>query len=348
MAAVVLPYHCIQNSASSILSTAASSSCAVASYGAIIRKIAPAVSKYIVASHLSQKLAFSKDHLPTSYAFIPIGFPGSHMREFLCHLNSTRSDVATNRPRRKSIGLIDLTQEYSIRKRLEKAMLESVDQARSSRFNSALDGGKSSISYSLHLNYENFSMTEAELKALGGFLASNSQVNVLTFESLPMELEHLHILMEAYAKEPVLVDSKLHSIIFYDNRLGDNTDCLEVLVRWIKMIPSVQNVSFIRNSISEEHLPSVAQLITDHKKLRRLSLSWNCIKDASMLADSLGLVGVNNRHSRLAELDLSFNLLDEANSCKLKSAAPLLNKDSFAAQAGEKRVVINLAGNRPI
>eukprot|EP00475_Leptophrys_vorax_P033873 TRINITY_DN5395_c0_g1_i1.p1 TRINITY_DN5395_c0_g1~~TRINITY_DN5395_c0_g1_i1.p1 ORF type:complete len:359 (+),score=68.45 TRINITY_DN5395_c0_g1_i1:1029-2105(+) len=349
MVSMVSPACCVQNTFSPALVNAAASSSLSSTCSALIAKvIAPGLSK-LVASTARSSMAFSKDHLPlsssslsSSFAFlVPMGSVSApYYHGFSANASGTAPQYR-HKDWKSALGVSEFFQEQSIRKQLEKIMLETRSCLGAERDGKPLDH------FSLHLNISNFSMTPAELKALGGFIASNDLLGVITFDGLPFSAEDMRILMNAYVRESPR-EPKLQSIVFYDNRLGDDPECFSVLVQWIKMIPSVEHVSIIRNSISDEHLHHVAGLVTDHKKLRRLSLSWNCIKDATVLVDALVCLGVYDRYSSLAEMDLSFNLLDDAQVSRLKEAAPKLNHKSYSAKEGIAVVFVNLVGNRPL
>lgn len=163
---------------------------------------------------------------------------------------------------------------------------------------------------SMVLREEDFKFPQ-RWKQLGLFLASNSQVTSLRLQGMNISKEEASLLGKSVLKE-------IRHVTFCDNELGVNDGALDVLVTFLLCCSWLESAAFLRNSISDIHVPQLMTLVTNHQRLSKLDLCWNGIRDkgALQIADTIKQL----KDSVLDRLDLSYNLIGSKGVSSLERA----------------------------
>jgi hypothetical protein len=101
---------------------------------------------------------------------------------------------------------------------------------------------------------------------LSDFLSSCPHVKSLRFQGVEITAEDANKLGDGL--------KQIRNITFCDNSIGLNEGSLEVLVALLLCCGMLESTSIIRNSLSDDHVPHIIDLLSRHMTLSHLSLSW--------------------------------------------------------------------------
>jgi hypothetical protein len=111
---------------------------------------------------------------------------------------------------------------------------------------------------------------------------------------------------------------RIRHVTFCDNSIGLHEGTLEVLVALLLCCGFLESTYIIRNSLTDNHVPSLVALMKRHRTLTHLSLAWNGITDrgSKKLASAL-----EELRSSLRSLDISYNQIGEKGKAVLERVA---------------------------
>jgi hypothetical protein len=159
----------------------------------------------------------------------------------------------------------------------------------------------------LVLDPNNFFSTTSEFKALGKFLATHKELRALRMESVGISMDNVLVMLQAFSESCSFKVSALKNIMFYNNMIGASKKCLEMLVRFLLMFPNLEQVSFIRNCLTDDDSSAICNLISSHQRIRRISVANNGICKTSEFIETLNRIET----TQLFALDLSHNFIME-------------------------------------
>lgn len=84
----------------------------------------------------------------------------------------------------------------------------------------------------------------------------------------------------------------------------DPNECLNALIDFLLRCILLESLAILRNSVRDQHVPSLQRLLVQHRSLMRLSLCWNGIADSGAKALAKA---IETYASNLREIDLSYN-----------------------------------------
>jgi hypothetical protein len=131
-------------------------------------------------------------------------------------------------------------------------------------------------SNALILTGSNFSGSALEFKALGMFLGTRVGLTSLQMDSVYISRSSALIMLESFSGCCSVKMRDLRRVLFYNNGIGLERKCLDILVRLLLMFPCLEQVSLIRNSLTDEDSGSVSALLSA-PQIRRVSLACNPI-----------------------------------------------------------------------
>lgn len=141
-------------------------------------------------------------------------------------------------------------------------------------------------------------------EALSSYLKENPSVKMLRLQGVEITTKELKII-GASLKE-------IRHITFCDNSIGLNQGAFDVLCATLLCCTFLESTSIVRNSLRDEHIPQIVDLISKHSSLKQLSLSWNGIGDKGALQLAKALQDMSQAMTlSLRLLDLSYNCIGD-------------------------------------
>lgn len=169
-------------------------------------------------------------------------------------------------------------------------------------------------------------------KALGYFLAACRSVRSLRLQGMKITEEEARALGQAALRQ-------LRHVTFCGNSLGMSNGSLEVLVALLLLCDYLESAAFVRNSLSDRHVPDIAKLVSEHPSLESLDLCWNGIGDPGAVELAMA---IRKLKYSLAKIDFSYNQMGPQGLASLRAA-----QEAHLRRRG--RVLhLNWPGNGPI
>mmetsp|Transcript_755 Transcript_755/g.954 ORF Transcript_755/g.954 Transcript_755/m.954 type:complete len:414 (+) Transcript_755:94-1335(+) len=149
-------------------------------------------------------------------------------------------------------------------------------------------------------------------EALSSYLKYTPRVTILRLQGVEITTKELNII-GASLKE-------IRHITFCDNSIGLNQGAFEVLCATLLCCSLLESTSIVRNSLDDEHIPQIVELVSKHSSLKELSLCWNGIGDKGALHLAQALEDMSQAVTlSLRLLDLSYNRIGSLGREKLEA-----------------------------